>query len=1295
MELGDRLKKLVRQSPATPASPRGQTAGWMLRLARSKQPVGWLALCLGVLLSLGLDIVLRQQNETRVQNDFDNAVQSAQSELLDRFRQPVHGLNGLRSTFSGSEPLTRAQFNRYVASRELPNEFPGILGIGFSQRVQRQDLEPFIAAARSDGAPDFELRSFGDSPHDDLYVIKYIAPLSHKDGALGLDLGSDPTRRQAIEQAVRSGQPTMTQGIGQVLDHEHKKPGVLINVPVYAHDSPPDTPGEQRAALVGVLSSPLVVSSLLDARGEIGNGKLHIRLFGPTAPTGTLSLWYDNQADTSRSTRARPRYQIRVPITLYGQPVELQFTSTPYFEDLHLSSVHWWVMSTGLLLSAGVALWLSRQVRALRRADSELELAQRSLDRYRQLAGQTHSAYIATDLTGRITSVSSGFEQLTGYSRSEALGQRPSRLLQCEQSDPNEIRRIRESLRSSGYYVGEILNRSKQGRLYWVELHIQPHLNGEDEQIGFIASSIDVTQRRQSQMLMEEAERSKRNLLEALDHNAIVSVTDRQGVIQQANDGFCRISGYSREELVGQRHNIVNAGADNVVNWGLVWRTISEGRAWHGEVCNRAKDGHLYWVDTVIMPLFGTLGEVDSYVSVRFEITQLKLAQARAEEQTALLEGAIATIDEAFCIFDANERLVYFNEQYRQVYARSAERIVAGESFENIVRCGAENGQFPDAIGRVEAWVAERMAFYRGGKGELIQHLDNGRVLRVVERRMPNGYVAGFRVDITDMVKAKEAAQAGESVKSQFLANMSHEIRTPMNAVLGMLALLRKTPMTGQQKDYAGKAERAGKALLGLLTDTLDLSKINASMMVLEQRPFRIGQVLRDLAEVFASTLTSPQVELLLELDPAADLTVLGDSLRLHQILLNLGSNAIKFTEEGHVLIGVRLVAREAQGVRLLFEVSDTGIGMDASFLRVIFDAFTQAQPATTSQHGGTGLGMAITNQLVKFMGSQLQVESEPGRGSRFFFEAELALDPATPACLPGASPGDGAGTAPQVLLGDDHPQSRELLGQMCRSLGWKAQVCASGAAALALLHEQATQGRRYDVVFMDCQMPGLSGLQACEQLRAWNPETPVVLMVTLADLESMPPDAVRPGLISGQIMKPVMASMLHDAWATLERQAARGGPGPAPALAPAQPALDDAPLAGLRLLLAEDNPVNQQLARELLVLEGAEVDIAANGQLAVEQALAASPPYDLVLMDIHMPLMDGLQATRKLRETLGPLELPIVAMTANAMSEDQQACLDAGMNGHVAKPLDMDELIDVILQQAPVGRNQAGRARS
>ncbi|MDD2728702.1 response regulator [Malikia sp.] len=1233
---------------------------------------------LGVLLSLGLASTVRQKNEASAQQAFDDAAHHTQAELLARFKLPVYGLRGLRGSFASVGPLSREQFAHYMASSNLADEFPGILGIAFVQRVQRRDLADFLAATRADKAPGFTIHGLGESKHNDLYIVKYIAPQARNASALGLDIGSDPSRRRAIEQAVRSGQPTMTECILLVQNRENKQPGVLISLPVYANAAPLDTPKQRQAALIGIINTPAVVAGLLDARGDIGHGELHVRLLGPTAPTGSTTPWYDNLAGTARPAAATPHYQRSIPLDLYGQTLELQIASTPDFENLHLSSADWWVMITGLLLSAGTALWLSRHLHALRRADSELELAQRKLDSYRHLAGQTHSAYVATNLLGCITSVSSGFEQLSGYTMEEALGWHPGALLQCEETDPDEVLRIREALRSTGYYVGEILNRSKQGRLYWVELHIHPHFNKQGEQIGFIASSIDVTQRRQSQQLLQEAERSNRNLLDALDHNAIVSFTDLDGVIQRVNSGFCRVSGYSQDELVGKRHNIVNAGADNVVNWGQVWRTIQKGRVWRGEVCNRAKDGRLYWVDTVIVPFLSVKGEVDSYVSVRFEITQLKLTQARAEQQTALLEGAIATIGQAFCIYDADDRLVYFNDQYRQVYARSAAKIVAGETFEAIVRFGAESGQYPEAIGRFDEWVAERLAFHRRGDGELVQHLDDGRILRIIERRMSTGYTVGFRIDITNMVKDKEAAQAGERAKSQFLANMSHEIRTPMNAVLGMLALLRKTSMTAQQSDYAGKAERAGKSLLGLLNDILDLSKIDANMMVLEQRPFEIEHVLRELAEIFASTHNSPRVELLLDLDPGASGSVIGDSLRLHQILLNLGNNAIKFTQEGHVLIGVRVVERAATCLRLLFEVRDTGIGMEASFQRVIFDAFTQAQQSNTRQYGGTGLGMAITSQLVKLMGGELQVESELGRGSRFFFEADLALDPAEPAGPPEVARTGVRWDGLHVLLVDDHPKSRELLERMCHSLGWRATVCDSGAAALALLRDAARQGHHYDVVFMDSQMPDLSGWQTCVQLREWDRGTPVVLMTTLSCLKSLPPGIDLAGLIDGQIMKPVTASMLYDTVANLR------GHGEQAAKPPASQAMDDAPLAGLRILLAEDNLVNQQLARELLMHEGAEVDIAANGQLAVEMVQAASPPYDLVLMDMQMPVMDGLEATRKIRESLGLLELPIVAMTANAMSDDRQACLDAGMNEHVAKPLDMDELVDMILRHAP-----------
>ena len=1204
-----------------------------------------LIICLvsAALLSLGISVTLLQRREASLKASFEVTADTARADLLARLQAPVHGLYGLRGSWASAGLLSPEQFHDHMAALELERQFPGLLGLAFVQRVREGDL--------------------------DRYRVQYSAALAGRASVPGLAPGSE-LGRDAIEQAARSGQPVLSEfpPLGQ--DGQAR---VLFTLPIYAPGRPLDGPEQRMKALLGVVSAPARLAGLLESQGDIGHGELRLRLIGTGNPSATP--WYDNLGLLANS-QEEARYRIRLPTDLYGQALELQIESTSLLESRNDHSLLQGLIV--IIIFSSILLLILIKKREMSHKETVARL--KAVDQFSTL---THSTFLTTDCAGYINSVGSGFELLTGYSPEEALGKHPGRLLQCEDTDPRDIRAFREALRDTGYHNGEILNRAKDGRRYWVEMHIQPQLDDQGRRIGFIAKALDVTLRRQSLQSLQEAEQRNRELVEALNHNAIMSIADVDGLIHWVNDSFCKISGYSRHELLGRSHNVINAGADDVVDWSEVWGNLRQGKVWHGEVCNRTKNGELYWVDTVIAPLLSIAGQIENYVSVRFDITErklaqarAKLAQARAEEQTALLQGAISTIGQAFCIFDAQDQLVYFNEQYREVYATSAVKIVPGETFESFVRFGAEHGQYPEAVGRVEEWVTQRLAAHQRGTGELVQELDNGHVLRIVERHMPTGHIASVLADITDMLRDKEAAQAAERTKSQFLANMSHEIRTPMNAVLGMLSLLHKTPMTAQQNDYVGKAERAGKSLLGLLNDILDLSKIGAGMMQLEPHPFSLEPLLRGLAEIFASTLSNPEVELLLDLDPQAMGSVIGDSMRLHQILLNLGGNAIKFTQEGHVMIGVKLLGRESDRLHLGFEVSDTGIGIDPEFQRVIFDAFTQAERSTSRRYGGSGLGMAITGQLVTLMGGQLQVESTPGQGSRFFFDITLPLETSPPKLAATTYTVPGAGGL-RVLVVDDHPKARELLLRTCGSLGWDATACDSGEAALVELRQQANQGQRYDVVFMDYQMPGLDGLQTCGQLREWNRDTPVVMMNTLHGMtyvEQTGTDMI--GWVNGQIVKPVTASVLFDAVTNLRGQDAHTLKS-----APSQ-WIDDAPLAGLRLLVAEDNLINQQLARELLMSEGAEVDIAANGQIALEMVRSAPDHYDIVLMDMQMPIMDGLAATRAIRATPGLETLPIVAMTANAMQEDRQACLDAGMNDHITKPLDMDELIDVVLQQ-------------
>ena len=530
------------------------------------------------------------------------------------------------------------------------------------------------------------------------------------------------------------------------------------------------------------------------------------------------------------------------------------------------------------------------------------------------------------------------------------------------------------------------------------------------------------------------------------------------------------------------------------------------------------------------------------------------------------------------------------------------------------------------------------------------------------------------------LLQAKDEALKAGRAKSEFVANMSHEIRSPMNAVLGMLQLLQQTGMNERQQDYVAKAGAAAKALLGLLNDILDFSKVEAGKLALDPHPFRFDKLWRDLAVILSANVGAKPVEVLFRIDPALPHTVVGDDLRLQQILLNLAGNAIKFTERGEVVVSARLVARQGQRLAVGFAISDTGIGISDEQRRRIFDGFSQAEASTARRYGGTGLGLAISQRLVVLMGGQLDVDSEVGGGSVFSFTIGFDSEPAA-AAVPGASLAtEHVLRNLSCLVVDDNPTARAVLGEMAASFGWRVDVASGGAEALVLIAAAIAGQRPYDVVFIDWRMPDLDGWETSCRIRqlATGGKLPLIVMVTAHDREMLAQrqQDLSP-VLDGFVVKPVTASMLFDAVADarLERRVRP----------PAVPMPSGARLAGVRLLLVDDNPANQQVASELLGNDGARVDVASSG-LAALQALAGAlngndPLPDLILMDIQMPEMDGYETTQAILRQLGDRAPPIVAMTANAMAADRTAALNAGMVDHVGKPFDLAQLIDVILQ--------------
>jgi PAS domain S-box-containing protein len=547
-------------------------------------------------------------------------------------------------------------------------------------------------------------------------------------------------------------------------------------------------------------------------------------------------------------------------------------------------------------------------------------------------------------------------------------------------------------------------------------------------------------------------------------------------------------------------------------------------------------------------------------------------------------------------------------------------------------------------------------------------------------------------VDLNTVLQARTRdAEAATMAKSQFLANVSHEIRSPMNAILGMLQLLRDTDLSDIQRTYAANALAATRSLLGLLNDLLDFSKIEAEKMELERHPFSIEAIIRELATVLAGSKTNDAVELQLLVDPRLTAQLQGDGYRLRQILLNLGGNAIKFTEKGEVVISIQIAGRTAEHTVIDFAISDTGIGIASDRLTHIFASFSQGESSTTRRYGGTGLGLTISQRLVGMMGGTLAVESQPGVGSRFYFtltfpNANEGADEAE------TSPAAAATSErlPRILIIDTPHSARRALLDMAQALGWQAHSITGGTAALAALAKPGN-ARLYDIIFVDWGLSEPGAVETTRQIRQfWHlRETPIIAVISPYSRKSVGDELrANPTLLNGFLVKPFTASMVFDAM--VDVTAGQAAPGTwkrnQARAAELRPRIGPR-LAGLRLLVVEDNMMNQMVARELLTKEGAVVDVAGGGLAGVQQATSKYLSYDAVLMDIQMPDLDGYDATRKIRQDKDRRSLPVIAMTANAMASDKAACLEAGMDDHIAKPIDLDVVVETLLRHCPSAR--------
>jgi len=662
-------------------------------------------------------------------------------------------------------------------------------------------------------------------------------------------------------------------------------------------------------------------------------------------------------------------------------------------------------------------------------------------------------------------------------------------------------------------------------------------------------------------------------------------------------------------------------------------------------------------------------------------------SEALAQQQVALkateawYRGIIEAAPDGMLVVDERGHIVLTNPQLDTLFGYAAGEL-AGQPLEVLVPAEVH----PRHVGLRDAFIAHGTARQMGSAGADLQGVRKDGSQFSVEiglSRLPamagrgNSVCASVR-DITErrraeteVRRAREIAEEATRAKSDFLANMSHEIRTPMNAIIGMSHLALKTELDKKQRNYIEKVNRSAENLLGIINDILDFSKIEAGKMSIEQVPFRLEDVLDNFASMIGLKAEDKGLELLIATPASLPTALIGDPLRLGQILINLGNNAAKFTEQGEVVVGAEQVTMADGRVELHFWVRDSGIGMTPEQCARLFQSFSQADSSTTRKYGGTGLGLVISKNLVELMAGRIWVDSEAGKGSTFHFHAWFGVQTdVAPRRMFHADELLGL----RVLVVDDNASAREILSTMARSFGLEVDVANGGAEALRMLAEAEHKQLAYDLVLLDWRMPGMDGIETLQRMQGGAlQQVPAVIMVTAFGREEAHEAALRQDMqLPAVLTKPVTPSTLLEAIGVAlgkgvvseSRQAEREDRSHA----------DQAALAGAHVLLAEDNEMNQELARELLESAGIVLSIVENGQQALD-ALAGAERYDGVLMDCQMPVMDGYAATRHLRAQPQFADLPIIAMTANAMAGDRELALAAGMNDHISKPLNVNTM--------------------
>ncbi len=1070
------------------------------------------------------------QTEAQVQVNLSSARISA--DVSHRFTQTAYGLNGIRGVFAVNGSVHRAAFRSYVASRDMPHEFPGVRGFGFIQRVMRADLGAFVAAERADGAPEFTLRQLFDTSNEDLLVVKYMEPAPANAGAIGLDLGSEPLRSSAAQQAIDSGETTLSASILLVQD-QGRTPGALLYVPVYAKGTHPQTVAERRAALVGLLYAPLVIEELLNSMPDIAAGLMDLELTDQT-PGAAGALWYDSDTlgakpEQLRATPATHLFSASQSLPLLGRQLLVRVRSERKFEATLDHSTPLLILATGTAISALLALYLRNRLHHLANVRRLVERRTTELDqerlRLKALLETATDGIHVLDAAGLLIECNPAFLSMLGLEAS-AVGTMQVGDWESQLDSDTIANRIASLIKNQSSSVFESQNRRSDGSL--VEVEISARGIAIDGRGLVYCASRNISGRKLAQQKLQDMERFAQATVDAISANlAILNSSGTIVAVNQAWRSFAQAHGGNVDDLCkGVNYLAVcdaasGASGEAAQQMAAGIRAVLDDRQDTFMVeyrCDSPTEKH--WLMSLVTRFEGQ-GEARLVVAHQ-DITAFKIANALRDEAQALLQKISSRVPgmvyQYHLRLDGSSCFPYASDAIRDIYRVSPQQALEDASPVFAVVHPADRDAVIAAMHQSAAdlspWVHEyRVVFADASVHWLLgnalaeRHVDgstlwHGFVTDITERKQIEVELAAAHQALAHqsavraaelalandaLTTARDEAESANLAKSRFLATMSHEIRTPMNGILGMAQLLLQPQISESDRlEFVQTIYGSGQTLMCLLNEILDLSKIEASKVELEAIAMQPAQILSETWALFKPMTDLKGLQLQAHWRGLGG-SYLGDPHRVSQMLTNLVGNAIKFTSQGLLSIEASEVQCTDGFATLEFSVSDSGVGIAPDKLKLLFRNFSQVDSSTTRNYGGTGLGLSIVRRLAQLMGGEVGVQSEVDAGSRFWFRIQAqrlqAESTQTLQLIKLANAGARVTMDARVLVVEDNLQNQKVALALLKRLGVSVSLAGDGQQAI-----QMSQG--VDLILMDLEMPLLDGYQATQQIREWETRT-------------------------------------------------------------------------------------------------------------------------------------------------------------------------------------------------------------